>query len=153
MKIRFILHGDGYYWRIKYNMLPACEGGVNTEPILDKLAACCTKTCPNWIRQQYHNYQFKDSIPLLCLSVKCKIVNPSIDFLSGNLRDRNDTAGEFALREKERGWRGLGGYSRINRGITSGGFLEPIGHFGRRRTVVSMTKGVERDKRNPPLIC
>jgi hypothetical protein len=36
-------------------MLPACRGGVNTEPILNKLAACCTKTCPNLVCQQYRN--------------------------------------------------------------------------------------------------
>jgi hypothetical protein len=30
-----------------------------------------------------------------------------------------------------------------------GGFLEPIGHFERKRTVISVTKGIERDKRNP----
>jgi len=32
-----------------------------------------------------------------------------------------------------------------------GGFLEPIDHFERRRTFISMTKGIELDKLNPPL--
>jgi hypothetical protein len=32
-----------------------------------------------------------------------------------------------------------------------GGFLGSIGHSERKRTFVSMTNGVERGKRNPPL--
>jgi hypothetical protein len=32
-----------------------------------------------------------------------------------------------------------------------GGFLEPIGHFERIGTVISITKGFEHDERNPPL--
>jgi len=31
-----------------------------------------------------------------------------------------------------------------------GGFLEPTVHFERRRTFISMAKGIELDKRNPP---
>ena len=39
---------------------------------------------------------------------------------------------------------------RIER-VKSGGFLEPIAHFERRRAVIFVTEGVEHDKRNPPL--
>jgi hypothetical protein len=35
--------------------------------------------------------------------------------------------------------------------IALGGFLQPIGHFERRRTVIFIAKGVELDERNPPL--
>ena len=35
--------------------------------------------------------------------------------------------------------------------VKLGGFLEPIGHFKGRKVVISVTKGVEHDKRNPPL--
>jgi hypothetical protein len=32
-----------------------------------------------------------------------------------------------------------------------GGFLEPIGHFERKRPLSLIAKGVELDERNPPL--
>lgn len=32
-----------------------------------------------------------------------------------------------------------------------GGFLQPIGHFERIKTVISVTEGIERDERNSPL--
>ena len=35
--------------------------------------------------------------------------------------------------------------------IALGGFLEPIEHFERIGTVISVSKGIEHDKRNPPL--
>jgi hypothetical protein len=35
--------------------------------------------------------------------------------------------------------------------IALGGFLEPRGYFEGRRTAISVTRGFESDKRNPPL--
>ena len=58
-------------------MLLACGVGINTE---HKLAACCTEFANSIIADTANHSE--DSIPLFCLTVKYKIVNPGIDFAS-----------------------------------------------------------------------